>query len=963
MAFERSLIQAYQKKQACSEYQAKEFAAYIGSVFESVNNYFAKDKINVLTVAHNASDGYGDFINQVDFGSWLIEAFEKYISFKVYGISILEAKKFDLSIKLMPPNVRANGVLKITTDADYPHTNPLEGPQNVLCGFEVTRGDQYFVSLDDEYIKELLSQADFVVNVARYFWVEETTIGKFLQEFDPRAYVISRGEYGPLGAKDKDKYGKKIYYENCMGVLKEQAGIKVYPELMELCLKTDSEEKKYELLRSFENQALVNALLQEAKSDSYFQTHGFAFGYIQDQFYSILFTRLMIAKMNAKTAGVTIIAELSHFKDIETNAAFMAQLRENQFGKIVFINKNGEKKEIEVSNATGHKELTLVDFRGTSQSDKNKMIALSDMVAGSGNSSFSEMTSSMRFPFIQPIRHVIHFYNAFIKQLETTQNEKAKELADYLKLLIQENLKEDEIQMLIAMMMDEALLTFMHTVWQNYCSYLAQKHNAYEDFVEFTTAFVLMKFFQAIDEATPGTMEKEIALLLKFLPDGKIAGTTLLHLAIERNLPSMVDILLKMQNVRAYLDEPCLYKNFTPLMVAARYQNYDYVDALLTYNANIDAQDSDGLTVVHHAAQAGDVKLMKLIIAYSKEINFLVDNIGKTPMHYAIDSKNQELIDFLLAVIRPSREEMLDIKNYAIENLPLHMLNVFGIGRGPGDVIGMANYAIEHNSLPLFRQCCLDESTKTRSDTAELAGMALKSDFEFAKIFLQTTKQPFEQQSFVSRLPFLIKSFLPKDKSVYEHLDLVQLQLGLIRLTNFFKRYLEPNGTTIRINQIDNNFLIALENFLNAPGSPEQMFVNKVCLQLCKFCLKGLETTKQPGKAAVQVRLEVLILKGYLQGFVEEFLSQPTNPKFRLPFISRTQEFEAKKESESFLHSLQSSDDLQAISILLGLDENKSKAKKTLNPLQLFIINKLKADDELSAIFKEKLNQPTNIYR
>ncbi|MCG7981432.1 MAG: ankyrin repeat domain-containing protein [Candidatus Thiodiazotropha lotti] len=74
--------------------------------------------------------------------------------------------------------------------------------------------------------------------------------------------------------------------------------------------------------------------------------------------------------------------------------------------------------------------------------------------------------------------------------------------------------------------------------------------------------------------------------------------------------------------------------------------NYESEDPLepidpLVYEA------PDGDTCMHIAARRGDVRAMELLVKAGLDVNSIGD-IGCTPLHYAVSSRNQNAIKFLL---------------------------------------------------------------------------------------------------------------------------------------------------------------------------------------------------------------------------------------------------------------------------------------------------------------------------
>jgi len=91
------------------------------------------------------------------------------------------------------------------------------------------------------------------------------------------------------------------------------------------------------------------------------------------------------------------------------------------------------------------------------------------------------------------------------------------------------------------------------------------------------------------------------------------------------------------------------YKNGETALHIACYNGFTkLVDILLKYNADVMIKTIDGQTALHanSAWGYGNEKIAKLLIAKGVNINAL-DKKNKTALDYAIENKNQKLIDFL----------------------------------------------------------------------------------------------------------------------------------------------------------------------------------------------------------------------------------------------------------------------------------------------------------------------------
>ncbi len=120
-----------------------------------------------------------------------------------------------------------------------------------------------------------------------------------------------------------------------------------------------------------------------------------------------------------------------------------------------------------------------------------------------------------------------------------------------------------------------------------------------------------------------------------------------LLVAIDRQDLSAVNVLL--QSGRCKINEPIRHcRGMTYLHQAVRYGTPAIVATLLAAGADVDAQDKDGRTALHIAAESGrhDCALI-LILAGGANVN-KPDHEGKTPLHLAVIWGKLQAINVLL---------------------------------------------------------------------------------------------------------------------------------------------------------------------------------------------------------------------------------------------------------------------------------------------------------------------------
>lgn len=90
----------------------------------------------------------------------------------------------------------------------------------------------------------------------------------------------------------------------------------------------------------------------------------------------------------------------------------------------------------------------------------------------------------------------------------------------------------------------------------------------------------------------------------------------------------------------------------TALMLACDLNYFDIVSLLIGKNANVDLSNTLGLTALHYAVKKPDLRVVRLLVNSNegdieKRIN-KKDNQGNTPLHYAVDAGNIDMVDFLI---------------------------------------------------------------------------------------------------------------------------------------------------------------------------------------------------------------------------------------------------------------------------------------------------------------------------
>ena len=121
-----------------------------------------------------------------------------------------------------------------------------------------------------------------------------------------------------------------------------------------------------------------------------------------------------------------------------------------------------------------------------------------------------------------------------------------------------------------------------------------------------------------------------------------------LHLLLLTANSQDIENLLQKNDVhKNYLVNKAGECGLTPLHVGAMIRNQHVIQALLDYDADIEARDSGGKTPLHRAAQSGNTAALRCFIKNGGDV-LSTDNDGRTPLHDAAHNNHLEAVELLL---------------------------------------------------------------------------------------------------------------------------------------------------------------------------------------------------------------------------------------------------------------------------------------------------------------------------
>jgi len=121
-------------------------------------------------------------------------------------------------------------------------------------------------------------------------------------------------------------------------------------------------------------------------------------------------------------------------------------------------------------------------------------------------------------------------------------------------------------------------------------------------------------------------------------------GMTPLHICAQYNKNEIAKYLINVGKADIECEDNDLN---TPLIIAARYDNYDMIELLLKYRIDINCSNITGMTPLHIACENGNLDIVKYLVEMGANIDALTFE-EQTSLYYGVFYGNYDIVKYLL---------------------------------------------------------------------------------------------------------------------------------------------------------------------------------------------------------------------------------------------------------------------------------------------------------------------------
>uniref|UniRef100_A0A8C2Q4S0 Ankyrin 1, erythrocytic b n=1 Tax=Cyprinus carpio TaxID=7962 RepID=A0A8C2Q4S0_CYPCA len=140
--------------------------------------------------------------------------------------------------------------------------------------------------------------------------------------------------------------------------------------------------------------------------------------------------------------------------------------------------------------------------------------------------------------------------------------------------------------------------------------------------------------------------ENVVALLINYGTKGKVRLPAL-HIAARNDDTRTAAVLLQNDPNPDVLSKVCVCTGFTPLHIAAHYENLSVAQLLLNRGANVNFTPKNGITPLHIASRRGNVIMVRLLLDRGAQIDAKTKD-ELTPLHCAARNGHVRVVEILL---------------------------------------------------------------------------------------------------------------------------------------------------------------------------------------------------------------------------------------------------------------------------------------------------------------------------